>query len=253
MFQSLKLKVKKYLNNYIRDNFAVYYREVTSLETWFYYWLHYQNFSYAKDYTPKNVYYEFGTGWGGTLTDFLKASKRFSKDHNFDIRNIKIVLFDSFQGLPPVSIKEDDNPQWDKGGYAYSKDYITDIIKKYGFPLENVTFVEGYYENTLTPATFEKIKHMPPSIVTMDVDYYSSTKIAQDFISPLLSSGTVFYYDDLYSFFLHPDLGQVKAINEFNKEGVGYLNLLTDKNYAGRCYIFTKKEWEHFSKKDSYK
>jgi hypothetical protein len=246
MLDSIKLKIKKYLNNYIYDNFYNFYKNENSLESWFYYWLHFQNFDYAKSYAPKNCYYEFGTGWGSTLSAFLRASTRFCRDNNFDIRQIKIVLFDSFQGLPGETAKEDYNPEWGKGKFAYSRDYITDIIRKNNFPLENVTFVEGFFEQSLTDELFQKLKDAPPSIVTVDVDYYSSTKLTLNFIGPLLKSGTVFYFDDLYSFFLHPEMGQPKAIKEFNEAGQGYLNMLTFKNYAGKCYIFAKMEWEYF-------
>ncbi len=80
----------------------------------------------------------------------------------------------------------------------------------------------------------------------MDVDYYSSTIEALNFVAPILKSGAVFYFDDLYSFFLHPDLGQVKAISEFNNSGIGYLNPLTYRNHEGRCHLFVRREWEHF-------
>jgi hypothetical protein len=246
MIRWLKKKTKTYLHKHIQQHVQELYNKANSLESWFYYWIHFQNTSYAKDYSPKNVYYEFGTGWGGTLTEFLRAANAYSQDHDFDLHQVKIFLFDSFEGLPPVSRKEDDHLLWKRGEFAYSKQYITDIITRHGFPLDSVHFVEGYFEKTLNAQTLETLRAFPPSIVTMDVDYYSSTILALRFIGPLLKSGVVFYFDDLYSFYLHPELGQVKAISEFNDLGVGYLNQLTHRNYEGRCYLFVRREWEHF-------
>jgi len=247
MIRSIKKKIKTYLDNYLRDNLAKYHRQhEDSLENWFYYWLWFQNMSYAKDYSPKNTYYEFGTGWGGTLSEFLKAVTRFGKDHNIDIQEFRIFLFDSFEGLPPVARREDDHPAWNKGEFAYSKEYIEDIVKAHHFPLENVRFIEGYFDQTLNAETLASIKDYPPSIITMDVDYYSSTIEALNFLAPILRSGTVLYFDDLYSFFLHPDLGQVKAISEFNNSGIGYLNPLTYRNHEGKCHLFVRREWEYF-------
>lgn len=245
----LNAKIKRAVANYISTNLINRYNPEISLENWFYHWLYFQNMGYTKDYGPKNCYYEFGTGWGGTLRSFLKASKRFSKENNFDITQIKIVLFDSFQGLPEITAKEDNHREWGKGKFAYSKDYIAKIIVEHGFPLQNVTFIEGFFENTLNSQTLERLNALPPSIVTVDVDYYSSTKLALDFITPLLKSGTVFYFDDLFSFFLHPEMGQVKAIKEFNDMGAGTLNALTHANYSGQCYAFTSKSWEFTEKK----
>jgi len=226
--------------------YSYYYNDSSySLETWFFFWLWCQNFSNVKQYSPKNCYYEFGTGSGQSLDAFLKAANRFCKKFNFDKSKIRIFLFDSFQGLPEVTTKEDDLPGWKKGLFSYSKDYIANIVKANKFPLSSFEFIEGFFEESLNTDTFKKIKDFPPSIVNLDVDYYSSTKIALEFIAPILQSGTVFYFDDLYSFFLHPEMGQVKALSEFNKGETGTLNLLTQNNYAGKCYIFTRKEWEH--------
>jgi O-methyltransferase len=243
----LKNKIKAKLNNYIHDNFIQFKKaDAETFENWIYNWMYFQNFEYVKKYTPKNTYYEFGTGWGGTLSGFLRACNRLVQDHKFDISQIKIVLFDSFEGLPEEKDPSDFNPVWKKGEFAYSKDYITEIIKSHNFPIENVTFIEGYFENSLNNETFEILKKLPePSIITMDVDYYSSTKIALDFIRPFLKSGSVFYFDDLYSFHLHPRMGQIRAINEFNNEDKGTLNPLVHMNYCGRGFIFTNKVWEY--------
>jgi len=246
MFDSTKRKIKSYLKRYLHDVFNNFYREENSLENWFYHWLRFQNTDYVKDYSPKNTYYEFGTGSGGTLKMFLRAATRFSSDYNRPLDEIKLFLFDSFQGLPPVTREEDDHPTWDKGYFAYPKNYIEKIIEEHRFPLSNVKFFEGYFNKSLNAETLALLRNDPPSIVTMDVDYYSSTIDALKFIAPILMSGTVFYFDDLYSFFLHPELGQVKAISEFNNLSLGYLNPLTYKNCEGRCYMFARKEWEHF-------
>lgn len=253
MFTSFRNRIKARINQYIHDNFVQFKKEeAETFENWVYNWMYFQNFEYVKTYSPQNTYFEFGTGWGGTLSGFLRACNRLAKYHQFDVNKIKIVLFDSFEGLPAEMHEADFNPEWEKGKFAYSRDYITNIILEHNFPLENVTFIEGYYENTLNESTMDILRKLPaPSIVTMDVDYYSSTQIALNFIHPLLKSGTVFYFDDLYSFFLHPKMGQVKAINEFNEKQNGQLVPLVHMNYAGRGFIYTNKVWEH-SKKDSF-
>jgi O-methyltransferase len=248
---SLKKKILNKLDLFVQDRIIQSKKaEAETFENWVYKWLYFQNFEYAKTYTPQNTYFEFGTGWGGTLSGFLRACNRLVADFNFDITKINIVLFDSFKGLPEEKDSSDINPIWGKGMFSYSKDYIIDIIKKHNFPLENVTIVEGYFEDSLNKDNFEKIKKLPnPSIITMDVDYYSSTMLALDYIRPLLKSGAVFYFDDLYSFHLHPQMGQVKAINDFNSSGDGRLSPLVHMNYIGRGYIFSGKEWE-YSKSD---
>lgn len=247
ILKSIKNKLRHKLELIITDKINQSKKlEAETFENWIYKWLYFQNYEYVKSYTPQNTYFEFGTGWGGTLSGFLRACNRLVVDYNFDISKIKIVLFDSFKGLPEEKEPSDVNPIWGKGEFAYSRDYITDIIRKHNFPLENVTFIEGYFENSLNEENFEKIKKLPsPSIITMDVDYYSSTIMALEYIRSLLKSGAVFYFDDLYSFHLHPQMGQVKAIDEFNQKNEGTLNPLVHMNYIGRGYIYTNKTWEY--------
>ena len=85
-----------------------------------------------------------------------------------------------------------------------------------------------------------------PSIVTVDVDYCSSTRATLEFLVPILKSGTVFYFDDLYAFHLHPEMGQLKAISEFNGE-LGYLSPLREFDYAGKTFMYATLDWEHGS------
>ena len=242
IFKSL---IKKKLDNYFEEKISKHIEFQNSLENWFYKWLDFQNNSYANQYSPKNTYYEFGTGWGKTLTAFINAAKNYSTDNNTNIEEINICLFDSFQGLPPVKSSEDNHVSWKEGEFAYSKKYISELINRLEFPIKNVKFIEGYYENSLNKESMEIIKKTPPSIITIDTDYYSSTNEVLKFLPMLLKSGTVFYFDDLFSFFLNEDYGQVKSIKEFNKQHIGKLYPLTENNYNGKCFIYSAKKWEH--------
>ena len=74
-----------------------------------------------------------------------------------------------------------------------------------------------------------------------------------DWLLPLLSSGTVFYFDDFWSYQGHPDFGELKFINEFNASGKGYLTQFHQLypynqralEMAGEVYMFARKEWEY--------
>ena len=241
----IKTYIKKKLDNYFNYKINQHLKYEKSLENWFLNWLEFQNNSFASSYTPKNTYYEFGTGWGKTLTAFISAAKNFSLKNNFRLENINICLFDSFQGLPSIKCEEDNHLSWKEGEFAYSKKYIENIINELNFPLDNVKFIEGFYENTLNKKTLNIIESTPPSIVTVDTDYYSSTNEVLKFLPPILKSGTVFYFDDLFSFFLNDNYGQVKSIKEFNKKDFGKLYPLTENNFNGKCFIYSAKKWEY--------
>jgi len=215
-----------------------------TLNDWFLYWMHEQNYGYRKNFSPKNCYYEFGVGWGNTMSRFAQAAIRYCEETGMSINDIYIYGFDSFKGLPDKQHVADDNLDWEKGSFAFEKDKTLALLEDLRFPLDNVKLIEGFYEDSLNDESYNIIKENPPSIVTMDVDYYSSTKIALEFIAPLLSSGTMFYFDDLYSFHLHPDMGQIKAIKEFNGK-LGHLSPSTECGFNGKTFMYSNLKWEY--------
>ena len=84
-----------------------------------------------------------------------------------------------------------------------------------------------------------------PSIVTVDCDYYSSAKLALEFLKPLLRSGAVFYFDDIWSFHGHPEMGELKAINEFNCGDHGSLTPCHLYGLEHYSFIYSAKDWEY--------
>jgi hypothetical protein len=170
-------------------------------------------------------YYEFGVAWGFTLTRYVEALKAFCRDKHLSLQDQHIVLFDSFEGLPPKKGVEDDHPDWSAGSFAHTVDDIKKVLREERMDpegSENVRFVKGFYENTLTPELRQKLMDSPPDIVTIDCDYYSSTKTVLDWLRPILRSGSLLYFDDIWSFDGNPNRGELKAINEFNglREGL---------------------------------
>lgn len=218
------------------------------LEDWFYYWLCAQNSEARQSTAPRNCYYEFGVGWGRTMTAFAKAAVRAARDNVVPIEDIKIFGFDSFEGLPEKTSDADDHPDWDCGTFAHDEDFVRQTVSSTRFPADQIQFFKGFFDQSLTPELAATLTETPPAILTIDVDYYSSTSQALEFVRPLLSSGAVFYFDDLYSFHLHPEMGQTRAIREFNEAG-GHLSPLTEFDFKGRTFIYAAPKWEHFSTK----
>jgi hypothetical protein len=181
------------------------------------------------------VYFEFGTGSGNTLQRAI-ASLR---DHP----GSSIVLFDSFEGLPEPAHDADKHVLWEKGEFAFTQDYIRTIVRKAGFAVERVRFVPGFFEKSLTSELREDLAKTPPAFVTIDVDFYTSTVEVLTWIAPLLSSGTLIYFDDLHAFDCRPDYGQLRALNEFNahnSEG----QLVPHPILGNRIYVYYRKNYE---------
>jgi hypothetical protein len=197
-------------------------------------------------FNPYN-YYEFGTGTGVTLTYYLKALKKIIKLKKLDLKKFRIFLFDSFEGLPEYTNPKDYNPIWVKGQFLGSEDYIKNLIKSL-LPeaLDNVSFVKGYYENTLNEELRKSLNQFPPSIVNIDVDYYTSTKTVLEWIYPILQDGTIFYFDDIYSYLGNLSKGEYRAIDEFNthhaSEGLHFYPFpnLGITSFTGRVFTFNR-------------
>jgi hypothetical protein len=198
---------------------------------------------------PTNSYFEFGVGCGNSLMNFLDALRTFCKDTKTDINNYHIFLFDSFEGLPAKVDYRDDLPCYGEGFFAHDISKIKTLIKssKVGLRDENIHFVKGFFEDSLTASLRESLKGFIPGIINVDVDYYSSTKVVLNWLQPLLTSGAILYFDDIWSFHGHPEYGELSAINEFNKTEYGFLtpcHTLTTGEISDSCYIFSKRKLE---------
>jgi hypothetical protein len=218
----------------------------SGLEDWFYKALtekfNYFNRGWGGYY---GTYYEFGVGFGDSLTMFIKAMNRFCNNNNILSEKFNIFLFDSFEGLPDSELKEDTHKEWSKGQYAKSIEEIQSIVDGLNIGKSNIEYVKGYYNDTLNPKLYSKLKLTPPSIVNIDVDYYSSTKIILEFLDKFIPSGTLFYFDDVWAFSGNPNYGELKAINEFNKNELsGYFTSYPILGMNTKAYIYSRKEFE---------
>ncbi len=163
---------------------------------------------------PHN-YYEFGTGWGDSLQRYLSAARSYCRVTGKDEREFNVVAFDSFEGLPESVAEADRNPNWSRGVYAYGLDHITRLVRRSGFRGKFLP-VKGFYGDTLTSDLRNELRAIPPSIVNIDVDYYSSAASVLAFLSPILQNGTILYFDDIYDFFGSPNKGELRAVLEFS-------------------------------------
>jgi len=197
--------------------------------------------------SPFGTYYEFGVGWGGTLASYFLALEKFCKDHNYSAKEFRIFGFDSFKGLPKSEHPSDCRYLWDEGKMSFPLELIKKKLQTYPFSknFQNIEFIEGFYDEVLTERLQTKLSSYPPSIVTIDVDLYTSTKLVLDWLRPILMSGAVIYFDDIWSFHGHLDFGQIKAINEFNSENDGLLTSFPTFGEVGKVYIYSRKKYEY--------
>ncbi|MCI4353630.1 MAG: class I SAM-dependent methyltransferase [Thermoplasmata archaeon] len=223
--------------------------EYRPLRSWFYFILQYQAWAHSTGWGPFGNYYEFGTGEGLSLAQYADALRTFCRHTGMPPNRFRIVGFDTFQGLPPTENYRDAHPGLPPGRFAGSTSEIMELLRRKRVITQgvDVRLVEGRFEKSLTPQLLEPLRAYPPSLVNIDVDYYSATSVVLNWLRPLLSSGTIFHFDDLWLFHANPAYGELAAIREFNARGEGALEpfpLFASPAIAGHAFMFHRPEFE---------
>lgn len=155
----------------------------------------------------KGDYLEFGCYTGVT---FMLAHRH----SRLSGLNMHLYAFDSFQGLPePKGI--DSHSQWKEGMCLQGIEEFKKVIYHAGIKDEEFTLVPGFYSESLTKSTLDKLKIEKAALVYVDCDLYESTVPVLNFVLPLLQTGTIIAIDDFYCFNADPDRGEQRALREF--------------------------------------
>jgi O-methyltransferase len=197
--------------------------------------------------SPFGTYYEFGTGWGGTLAAFMLAAQQVASKHGLNADDFRVFAFDSFEGLPSSDHPADRHSAWGEGAMASSIEVIRQKIETHPFAKRvPVRYTKGYFKDSLTDVLIGQIKGFPPSIITVDVDYYTSTLESLLWIDRFIGSGPLIYFDDMWAFHGHPGHGQIRAVREFHSRNTNGLLIPFDTfGEAGKCFIYCRKAFEY--------
>lgn len=160
---------------------------------------------------------------------------------NRNITDRKIYLYDTFEGMPPPSVKDVDY-RGKKAEKLLKKTVhqketsvwcLADLAEvshnmgKTGYPKENIIYVQGKVEDTIP----SKVPDGPIALLRLDTDWYESTMHELVHLYPLLTKNGVLIIDD----YGHWE-GCRKAVDEyFEKEKVGML--LHRIDYTGRVGV----------------
>ena len=77
-------------------------------------------------------------------------------------------------------------------------------------------YIKGFYEESLTEELAEEMSENPPSIIHIDVDLYSSTLTVLKWLDKIALPMSIYIFDDIWAVGNHPDIGEQKAIHEYN-------------------------------------
>lgn len=154
----------------------------------------------------EGYYFEFGSHEGRTMR---LAWRHFQHLFNWDF-----VAFDSFEGLPEIA-EIDKQAIWSKGRLETSEDNFVRIVTASGMPLNRLTTVKGFYDQSLTPDLQQRFLPRKAAVIYVDCDLYMSTVPVLKFIRPFLQVGTIIVFDDWNCFYGDPARGERLAWSEF--------------------------------------
>lgn len=172
---------------------------------------------------------EFGIAQGATSTLIAHEIQNTTKT---------LWLFDSFQGLPKPTPK--DNLKDDifnlgsleayEGKMAYGLQFVEERLTAINFPKDRVNVVPGFIEQTiLLPNIPNKV-----SFAYIDFDFYEPILITLNFLEKVIQSQGVIIVDD----YDHFSTGVKTAVEEFlDKNSKDYQFILPYKHAGNFCIL----------------
>lgn len=159
-------------------------------------------------------YLEFGVFRGETFRNAIRAAQqgfRASKNGRFPGR---FVAFDSFQGLPHAASMGDGLNPYERGDFTASRAHFERTIGRLRkrFAIE---VVPGWFDDTLTEETAQRLALHRAAFVNIDCDLFESTVPVLRFVTPMLQTGTILYFDDWFSYRGSLHHGEPRAASEW--------------------------------------
>jgi hypothetical protein len=134
-------------------------------------------------------YLEFGVYVGTSMTCMYRALTSLGLD------DVRLVGFDSFEGLPAAA-KAEGGGRWRPGQFHSDVELTMANLRRRGVPIDRVTLVPGWFEETATEGTANRIGLGHASVVLIDCDLYSSAVTALKFCASRLGPVAVVFFDE---------------------------------------------------------
>jgi O-methyltransferase len=153
-------------------------------------------------------YLEFGVSRGTSMACMYHALRKARLSH------VRLVGFDSFEGMP----KEAAGQGWRPGDFASTLGATQRYLRRAGVDAGKVHLVKGWFTDTLTPGTIERLAMRKASLIMVDCDIYTATKEALWFCEPLILDHAVILFDDWGWRADVGKIGQQEAFAEYLEE-----------------------------------
>ena len=173
-------------------------------------------------------YYEFGTGSGKTFAFVYHLVKR-------NIPNMKLIGFDSFEGLPELK-DLDKNSQFETRKQVHPFERFKKEMKLKKVNLNKVIVKKGWFKDTLT----QRYSNNKASLIFIDCNLYYSSVEVLNYIAKydLIQNGTIMVFDDWFYFKNNKKKGDQMAFREFLEQNkhIGATEYFPFK-HSGKSFI----------------
>jgi O-methyltransferase len=178
-------------------------------------------------------YLEFGVFKGDRLTQAYETSTFISsrirtggdpylaKASTKPLDEMRFFGFDSFEGLPKannIDVVQGQEEWIGEGGFAATLDEVTKLMPKKGIESGRIQLIKGWFNETLTQQTKDRLGIKAAAIVYIDSDFYESAVPALEFVTDLLVDGSILIFDDWWIFKGRSDRGEQRAFREWQEK-----------------------------------
>lgn len=184
--------------------------------------------------SPENFgdYLEFGVSRGSSMANMYHVLRELN------LKKVRLIGFDSFEGMPPESSKEG----WEPGSYFSTLSATQAYLKDRQVDMNLVTLIKGWFTNTLNPKAKERLNLQKASVIMIDCDIYSASKTALEFVMPLIKEKALIIFDDWGWTADSGIIGQKEAFEESLKKFPEYTVELLP-GYIPQSRIFLLKRY----------
>lgn len=183
-------------------------------------------------------YLEFGVFTGSSFVYALRVSRKFRFLGKVGTR---FFGFDSFAGFGKVG-EDDSHPFYLDSNFAVNEGKIIRNIKRHAKD-QKVELIKGYFENTLEGHSPSEFGIKLARVILIDCDLKVASKLALNYVKPILQAGTVIVLDDFFSYKGNSSLGTAGAFHEFIKANPHIcFRRMFDYGYGGVVYIVSSIE-----------
>lgn len=172
-------------------------------------------------------YLEFGVSRGTSMSAVFHVLNEFS------LNDVRLIGFDSFEGMPQGSEKEG----WAPGLYHSTLNATTKYLQNKGVDMHRVQLIKGWFQDTLSPETKQQLNITKAGIIMIDCDIYSASKTALNFSIPLIKDHAVIIFDDWGWTEDSGIVGQKEAFEEVLQQ-YPYFTVLPLSNYIPQSRVF---------------